>query len=144
MAPTEISNDLINELLYGKISSLKIALKKRLNIDDNYAERIIQLYVPFQKLYDKTINLYYYFIEIITDYQFKCPTFQLGEYYSRYNNVFVYLYGHRSSASDDPPVDGAANGDEIEMMFGMPLWESSSYSDSERMFSENIVNVSGF
>ena len=27
LAPTEISNELINELLYGKMSSLKIALK---------------------------------------------------------------------------------------------------------------------
>ena len=122
------------------MSSLRTALKKRLNLDDFYLDKIIHLYVPFNKMLDRTTNYYYYFVEIITDYQYRCPTYQLAEYYSKYNkDAYVYLYGHKLSASDYPPMDGAAHGEELPIVFGEPLADNSYYTEEERAFSEQII-----
>jgi carboxylesterase type B len=139
LASIEIGNELINDILYGKMSSLRMALKKRLNLDEFYLDKIINLYVPFNKILDRTINYFYYFIEIITDFQYRCPTYQLADYYSKYNkDAYVYLYGHKLSVNEGPPIDGAGHNEELPIVFGEPLVDNS-YTEEERVFSEQII-----
>ena len=137
----EISNEETQSLTYGNMSTLKQVLKKRLEINDNIIDKIIQLYIPSNNMNDYTINYFVYYIKVITDYQYKCPAFQLAEYFVKYNlNAFVYHYGHRISGSTFAPIDGATHADEIVMMFGNILSpEESVYTDDERMLSEQMV-----
>lgn len=144
LAPSEIGNDLISQLVYGNFSSLRTALKKRLQIDDIILNKIIFLYVPLIKINDKTINFYYYFIEIITDFQYKCPTYKFADFVMKYNmNAFVYSYAHRLSFSNQPPVNGAAHSEELAILFGYPLTDNSIATIEERMFSEQIIKYWG-
>ncbi len=142
LADSEVK-EYIKDMKKNKQSALKDALKKRLSVNDTIANLIIRFYNASTK--DPNLTYYNYFINIITDFQYKCPTNLLAEYYSNKNNdAYVYSYGYRSSSSKDiPVVDGAAHGDEIEMMFAVPLMDSTSYPDSEKGFSEKIVNYWG-
>ena len=142
LAESEVK-EYIKDMKKNKQSALKNALKKRLSVNDTIANLIIRFYNP--QTNTPNMTYYNYFINIVTDYQYKCPTNLLAEYYSKKNNdAYVYSYAYRSSTStDDPVVDGAAHADEIEMMFATPLKDPITYPDSEKGFSEQIVNYWG-
>ncbi len=147
LAPFELSDEFINSLLYGNMTTLNLALQRRINIDKQTADQIIQTYVPVNKQNDFTVNYYIYFNIIITDYQYKCPTFQLAEYMSRYNkSVYAYVFAQRfSQISTVPPVDGAAHSEELFVVFGDILQTNIQVNikDEERVFGEKLVRYWG-
>lgn len=128
--------------------------KYNLTNKNGFINKILDLYLPTDKLNNKTANFLYDYIDMITDECYKCPTYLIAEYYSKFNlSAYVYLYGHRISTSDLPFIDGAGHGEEITMMFAEPLsikkpplisWNSHSstthnYSKTEKVFSEQMV-----
>lgn len=133
----------IKALKAGQMSALKSALKKRLYINDTTADLIINFYVPNDEQNNSDVDYYNYFIDIITDFQYKCPTAQLSEIISRnQKNAYTYTYGHKASY-DDSNFDGAAHGDELEFVFGAPLFDTKTYTQAERAFSEKLVRYWG-
>jgi acetylcholinesterase len=89
-----------------------------------------------------TINYVKYFEQIITDYQYRCPTNNLADYFSKNNkDAYVYIYGHKSS--DSPSVydfyNGAVHADEIAYVFGEPLSSKSKYTLDEKKFSLKLI-----
>lgn len=140
LGESEIGKKLTNEMIYGNFNSFKLAIMKRLETNESMSNKMIKLYVPRNKIYDKTINYYNYFVSIITDYQYKCPTYMLADYYININaEPFVYLYAHKASNSDIP-IDGATNSEEIPFKFGYPLGLNQNFSVDEQIFSEKLVN----
>jgi len=141
LAPKELTNEQIQGLVYGNFSMLLATLQKRLpQYNLNNLNQIINMYVPFNKQNDPTINYYIYFVEIITDYQYRCPTNQLAEYYTFINDAYVYLFTHRPAMSILPPVNGAAHLDDIYFMFGYYLMDNSTDSNyGDRALSEQIL-----
>lgn len=144
LAPFEIEQ-YIASLYAGNFNNLKKALKLRLLADDKQIDKIIDWYIPDNEINNKGVNYYVYFIAMITDYQYRCPSNEFAEYLSKYNNdIFVYSYGHRSSTSkEDPLFDGAAHSEEIDYMFGVPLMANQKFTASERGFSEKMVDLWG-
>ena len=128
------------KLVYGNFTAFKQTLKTRLLTDDSTLNKILSLYLPFYKYNDYTTNYFIYFLDIISDYQYKCPSNQLAEYVSKYDKVaYAYFYTHRISNSNMPSVDGAAHGEEIPMVFGQPLLDNSTFPAYEKAFSEQII-----
>ena len=96
-----------------------------------------------------------YFIQIVTDQRYKCPAYELSEIYSRFGNVFTFLYGYQISTSSFAEKYEAVHRDDLAMMFGEPLtvknpplispnsWSSTNhnYSVEERVISEQFINL---
>lgn len=150
LASSEISDELIQSLLYGNMTALNLALQLRLGVNNSTADQIIQIYVPTNKQNDSTINYFIYFNMMITDFKYKCPTYQLAEYVTRYNSsVYAYMYSQGNSVFKSkfgmPPVDGAVHTEEIPAVFGDYLKISSqfSFTNDERVFSEQLVRYWG-
>jgi carboxylesterase type B len=130
----------VADLEKGIKSSFINALKKRLLINDTIANQIANAYVPYSLT--GTINYINYFEQIITDYQYRCPTNNLADYISKNNkDAYIYIYGHKSS--DSPSnydiYDGAVHADEIAYVFGEPLASVSKYTLDEKNFSLKLV-----
>ncbi len=132
--------DYIQDIKKGDLNALKNALKLRLTADDAIINKIIDFY--FQQSNSNKNDLYLSFINMITDYQYKCPTYQLAEYYSLHNqNAFVYVYGHKlSKSTNDPAVDGASHAEELSIVFAETSKDTSIYTEEEKEFSEQLVN----
>jgi len=130
----------VADLKKGIKNSFINALKKRLLINDTIANQISNAYVPSSLT--GTINYVKYFEQIITDYQYRCPTNNLADYFSKNNkDAYVYIYGHKSS--DSPSVydfyNGAVHADEIAYVFGEPLSSKSKYTLDEKKFSLKLI-----
>jgi len=57
-------------------------------------------------------------------------------------NIFTYFYDYKSSTGFQqwPAVfNGAAHSDELEFVFGTPLFSESDYGSDEKAFSEQII-----
>ena len=55
-------------------------------------------------------------------------------------NIYAYLYAHKSSTSIYPSkFDGAAHAEEIEFMFGTPLFYKNNYKANEKLFAEQMI-----
>ena len=55
-------------------------------------------------------------------------------------NIFSYFYDYRSSTAKWPAVfNGAAHSDELEFVFGTPLFSEYDYGSAEKDFSEQII-----
>ena len=122
---------MISDLKKDKLSALYGALMKRLETNQTTATSIIKLYGAKDSFYD-------YFNAMITDYQYRCPTNNLADYYSKFNtSVYVYLYG-----VDQIGVTGALHADELTKVFANDLASEES-SSSERLFTEQVVGFWG-
>lgn len=141
----------------GKLPYNLTSYYKKYNFTRKYQfyNKMLEMYVPENKRNNKSANVLDSFIDMITDESYKCPTYLLADYYSSRNlSTYVYMYGHRISTSDLPPVDGAGHGEELSMVFAEPLSikkpplisgnshssTTHNYSLSERVFTEQIVN----
>lgn len=138
LADSEVG-EFLKGMKNGNLASLKNALKKRLSTDDQTVNRIIKHYIPAQGV----TNYYKYFVNMISDFQYQCPTVEFAENFSKYNNesTFVYLYAQKPSKSSYKEFDGATHGDEIDMMFGIPLMDASSFTYAEKRLSEQMVEM---
>ena len=106
----------IGDLQRGYLHALMDALKHRLDIDDYIANKIIKLYVPEDQITDNNVDYFTYFIRMITDYQYRCPSYNLAEYYSKSGqNAFVYSYSFRRPENyyNYPTFDGAAHSGKV-------------------------------
>jgi carboxylesterase type B len=123
----ELGDDLLNRLVKGSKSALRESLKKSLNnINDFKIDNIINLYA-------NTTSLYLNFLDILTDFKYRCPTNQLAEVYSENNQkAFVYLYEHKLLTV--PLSIGFVD----RKSFGEPLDESSIYSNEEKLLYEKM------
>ena len=110
-----------------------------LNSQIGFYNKIIDLY----GLTSKNVNLDFYGdnVAMLTDQQYRCPTYLFAEFYSKYNQTsYVYMYGHKASYVLNQPEDGAQHAAEIDFVFGRPLAQDSSYPVSERIFTDQLVN----
>jgi len=132
----------VSDLKGGKLTSFKKLLKKRLSIDDStLVNKIISLYVPQDEIKDFNEDYFIHYVKIITDYQFKCSTYQLAQHFTKFNqSAYVYLYGHKSSKDTQQLVDGASHTDELEFIFGSPLSGELNYTNAEKYFSQEMID----
>lgn len=141
LAENEIGNEQIKDLRKNVSDSLQRAVKKRLSTDDTTANEIINFYSNRSNLDD----CYMLFVKIITDHQYKCPTYELAKYYAQLNqSAYVYEYGHKLSVSENKPrVNGASHAEEIPILFAQPLFDHSYFTEAENLFSQRLVRYWG-
>jgi acetylcholinesterase/cholinesterase len=133
--------DYITALRSGDFSTLTLALKRRLQIDDTKAQQIIDYYLPADQQNNANVDYLMVFEKMITDYQYECPTHTFAKLHSTYNdNVYVYLYAHRVSTSEEIYVDGAAHAEELTMTFAEPLYTQSKYGTNEKRFCLQVLS----
>ena len=74
------------------------------------------------------------------DWQFTCPVVEFAHRYAETgNNVYMYLFSHRSSVSKWPLWSGALHADEIAFLFGQPLNASYGYTEAEVKLSKKMM-----
>jgi cholinesterase len=73
---------------------------------------------------------------IIGDIIFACPVIKLGSYYE--SSVY-YKFSHRSLNNPWPSWMGVMHGYEIEFIFGLPVLEFDSYTDEDRLVSQEMM-----
>ena len=142
LAQLEIE-DYIDDLYIGDFIALKQSLMLRLSADEKSVDKIIDYYVLKEDIDNRNINYYYYFVNMITDYQYKCPLFEFAYYLSKYKNdtyVFLYEQSRSLSSEKDEKFDRAARKEEIDFIFGVPLLENRNFTASDKGFSEKIIN----
>ena len=143
LAEEEISKNEIDKLKNGDYSYFKTIVKQRLGISNTQLDKAIKYYVPTNQINNKQTDYFYYYVLMVTDYEYRCTTlYLLSEYISAFNkNIYSYIYGHRSSLSKYPAkFDGAAHADELEMMYGEPLFDTNTYKSGEKLFSEQMIS----
>jgi carboxylesterase type B len=141
LAADEITETQINSLKKGDYLLLKKIIKDRLMISTTQLNQVINFYLTPDKQNNPQIDYFVYYVNIVSDYEYKCPAHIFSEDVSKNNkNIFTYLYDYRSSTSAWPAVfDGAAHSDELEFVFGTPLFSESDYGTDEKAFSEQII-----
>lgn len=78
--------------------------------------------------------------KMVGDYHFTCNVNEFAQRYAEEgNNVFMYLYTHRSKGNPWPRWTGVMHGDEINYVFGEPLNSALGYQDDEKDFSRKIM-----
>lgn len=142
LAEEEQTSSQINALKNGDYASFKTITQNRLYVDNQQFNRVLKFYLNTSQLNKKKVDYFYYYVNIITDYEYRCPSNFLAEYLSKLNtNIYAYLYAHKSSTSEYPAkYDGAAHAEEIEFMFGKPLFDSDNYKSDEKLFSEKLID----
>uniref|UniRef100_A0A182VR59 Acetylcholinesterase n=1 Tax=Anopheles minimus TaxID=112268 RepID=A0A182VR59_9DIPT len=78
--------------------------------------------------------------KMVGDYHFTCNVNEFAQRYAEEgNNVYMYLYTHRSKGNPWPRWTGVMHGDEINYVFGEPLNPSLGYTEDEKDFSRKIM-----
>ena len=110
-------------------------------INKTQLNQVIDFYLTPDKQNNPQVDYFVYYVNIVSDYEYKCPAHVFSEDVSKNNkNMFTYLYDYRSSTSEWPAVfQGAAHSDELEFVFGTPLFTESDYGLEEKAFSEQII-----
>jgi carboxylesterase type B len=141
LAPEELSENQINSLKRGDFQLLRTIIKNRLMISTRQLNQVINFYLTPDKQNNPNIDYFVYYVNIVSDYEYKCPAHIFSEDVSKNNrNIFTYYYDYRSSTATWPAVfNGAAHSDEIEFVFGTPLFSESDYGRDEKAFSEQII-----
>jgi cholinesterase len=141
LASDEITQTQISSLKNGDFALLKKIIKERLWITTTQLNQVINFYVLPNKQNNPQVDYFVYYVNIVSDYEYKCPAHVFSEDVSKSNrNIFTYLYDYRSSTSAWPVVfNGAAHSDELEFVFGTPLFSKSDYGSDEKAFSEQII-----
>ena len=65
--------------------------------------------------------------------------FFVYRYAETFNDVYLYLFEHRSENNPWPSWTGVLHGDEIAYIFGEPLNEAFDYSEEEKQLSRDIM-----
>ncbi|CRK91881.1 CLUMA_CG005501, isoform A [Clunio marinus] len=78
--------------------------------------------------------------KMVGDYHFTCNVNEFAQRYAEEgNNVYMYLYTHRSKSNPWPRWTGVMHGDEINYVFGEPLNPRLEYLEGEKQFSRRIM-----
>ncbi|XP_061505291.1 acetylcholinesterase isoform X3 [Anopheles gambiae] len=78
--------------------------------------------------------------KMVGDYHFTCNVNEFAQRYAEEgNNVYMYLYTHRSKGNPWPRWTGVMHGDEINYVFGEPLNPTLGYTEDEKDFSRKIM-----
>ena len=141
LASEEISSSEIKSLESGDYEKFKTITQNRLDVDDNQFSKVLEYYLRPSQINNKNEDYFYHYVVIVSDYDYKCPTNLFGEYLSKYNkNMYLYLYDHKSSTSKySNKFNGAAHAEELEFMYGDPLFDKKSYGSNEKLFSEQMI-----
>ncbi|XP_052784797.1 acetylcholinesterase-like isoform X2 [Mya arenaria] len=76
----------------------------------------------------------------VGDFHFICPTVDFALLATNAgNNVFYYVYEHRSSVHPWPEWMGVLHGDEINFVFGEPENRTKGYTHEEIQFSKKMM-----
>lgn len=76
----------------------------------------------------------------VGDYNFACATVELArEYAYAGQNVYFYLFNHRSSENPWAKWMGVMHGDEIMFIFGQPLDNNFNYETKEKRLSKKMM-----
>uniref|UniRef100_A0A023F5Z0 Carboxylic ester hydrolase n=2 Tax=Triatoma infestans TaxID=30076 RepID=A0A023F5Z0_TRIIF len=79
--------------------------------------------------------------KMVGDYQFTCNVNEFAHIYAETgNNVYMYLFTHRSFNNPWPSWTGVMHGDEINYIFGEPLNAAKNYQPQEIELSKRIMN----
>ncbi|KAL3878502.1 hypothetical protein ACJMK2_030846 [Sinanodonta woodiana] len=77
------------------------------------------------------------------DRSFKCPTIDLARYYKTAfgtsQSVYMYSFEHRTSVVTWPEWMGVIHGYELDLVFGEPFRENTTYTVEEKILSDNIM-----
>ncbi|KAL1478914.1 hypothetical protein MTO96_052271 [Rhipicephalus appendiculatus] len=80
--------------------------------------------------------------DILGNRLFYCPSRLVAEEYSaKGNNVFAIVFGHRSEKSRLPKWFGATHLEEVQFVFGIPFLNQANYTDKDREFSANAMEI---
>ncbi|XP_039295607.1 acetylcholinesterase [Nilaparvata lugens] len=78
--------------------------------------------------------------KMVGDYQFTCNVNELAHRYADTgNNVYMYLFKHRSLSNPWPSWTGVMHGDEISYVFGEPLDPNKSFQPAEIELSRRMM-----
>jgi acetylcholinesterase len=78
--------------------------------------------------------------KMVGDYHFTCNVNEFAQRYAEEgNNVYMYLYSHRSKNNPWPRWTGVMHADEINYVFGEPLNPELGYLEEEKEFSRRIM-----
>lgn len=78
--------------------------------------------------------------KMVGDYHFTCNVNEFAQRYAEEgNNVYMYLYSHRSKSNPWPKWTGVMHGDEISYVFGEPLNPNLHFLEEEKQFSRRIM-----
>lgn len=78
--------------------------------------------------------------KMVGDYHFTCNVNEFAQRYAEEgNNVYMYLYTHRSKSNPWPRWTGVMHGDEISYVFGEPLNPRLDFLEEEKQFSRRIM-----
>jgi len=78
--------------------------------------------------------------DVIGDSHFLCPVIEFSNVHvGSGHKLYQYHYLHRSDTNPWPEWMGAIHGYEIDFVFGLPLNDSYSYTDEEKLFSQRII-----
>ena len=76
----------------------------------------------------------------VSDFNFICPVVDMAQHYaSAGEDVFYYVFEHRSSVHMWPEWMGVLHADEINFMFGEPLDRSKGYTEKEIRFAKKVM-----
>ena len=141
LAQDEITSSEISSLKKGDYQLLRSIIKDRLELSANQLNQVMNFYLTPDKQNNPKIDYYYYYVGMVSDTEYKCAAHLFSEDVSLTNkNMFTYLYDYRSSTATWPPVfNGAAHSDELEFLFGTPLFTKLDYGPDEKDFSEQII-----
>ncbi|KAK9512929.1 hypothetical protein O3M35_001234 [Rhynocoris fuscipes] len=79
--------------------------------------------------------------KMVGDYQFTCNVNEFAHTYAESgNNVYMYLFTHRSVNNPWPSWTGVMHGDEINYIFGEPLDPAKNYQPQEIELSKRMMN----
>ena len=112
--------------------------------DETLIDKILDFYMkPGEKGAIGT-NYYRYYIDILSDFEYKCSTYKFADMLSKYNDkTYLYEYAHKSSESIYPEeFDGAAHAEELDFVFGDPL-SYETFPKKDKIIAEKVVKFWG-
>jgi len=128
----ELGNEQTEELRNQVLNSLQKALKKRLATDDSIVNKIINFYSNQSNLND----YFMLFVSIITDFQYRCPTYELADYYSQRNqDAYVFSYENKLSVSNNRLMI-----DEIPNLFAQHQASLAYSTKADKAFREQLID----
>jgi acetylcholinesterase len=148
--PTFNNKHFINAIMYEYTKILHIDNEETNEIAKLESRNKSELLSPFYKQ-----NYFNILGRILGEQAYVCPAYRLADYYAKYNNnVYMYLYAHRISSTPWPSWYGALHGDDLAMIFALPLLMNRQYAftsinpwtnpkhiylNSERLLSLDII-----
>ncbi|XP_070559974.1 acetylcholinesterase-like [Ptychodera flava] len=80
--------------------------------------------------------------DIWGDYDLKCPAVEFADDYALTGqDVYMYIFRHRSAANPWPKWAGTLHGDEVEFIFGLPTYKEESVTEEDREMSRKIMRL---